>query len=316
MTRGVKKLNYFLLKGVEIMNSDGDYNKILRGSCEKLLTDEECFPNESVDLIVTSPPYSEQRKKSYGGIAETNYVKWFSPISRQLYRILKPTGSLVINIKEHVNNGERSTYVIEMILEMKKQGWKWVEEYCWYKKTAFPGKWPNRFRDSFERCLHFTKDKKFYMNQDAVKVPIGNWAEKRFKSMSKNDYVKHVSQNNEHLARKVSNWLDRQQVFPHNVIVFEEEHYCLPTNVLEISPVTHNRNHSACFPIELPNWFIRLLSEEGSVVVDPFSGIGTTGVASVMLKRKFLGIEKKKEYCEIGNENIQNALSVLNKKKE
>lgn len=310
-------MSHILSEGeAEIMNNDVGYNKIIKGDCKKELGNEESFPSESVDLIVTSPPYSKQRQKSYGGIAEKEYVKWFLPISEQFYRILKPSGSLVINIKEHVNNGERSTYVIEMILEMKKQGWKWIEEYCWYKKTAYPGKWPNRFRDSFERCLHFTKERKFYMNQDAVKVPIGDWSEKRFKSMSDNDFVKHASQNNEHLARKVSNWLGRQQVFPHNVLVFGEEHYCPPTNVLEISPVTHNKNHSACFPIELPTWFILLFSKEGDVVVDPFSGIGTTGVASVMLKRKFIGIEKKKEYCKMGNENIQNALSILNKKRE
>ena len=74
-----------------------------------------------------------------------------------------------MNIKEGARGGQRETYVLELILEMKKQGWLWVEEYCWYKKTAFPGKWPNRFRDSFERCLHFTKQKKFKQKQQTKK---------------------------------------------------------------------------------------------------------------------------------------------------
>lgn len=287
------------------MNNSIEVNKIYAGLCEEVLAKTDVFPDESVDLIVTSPPYSDKRKKAYGGESAKNYVNWFLPISEQMYRILKSDGSLVINIKEHVVNGERSTYVIELILAMRQQGWKWIEEYCWYKKTAFPGKWPNRFRDSFERCLHFTKEKQFYMNQDAVKVPIGDWAKKRFKSMSENDYIRHVSQNNEHLGRNVSNWLDKQKVFPHNVVVFENEHYCIPENVLEISPVTHNRNHSACFPIELPTWFIKIFSKEGDVVLDPFSGIGTTALASASLKRKYIGIEKEPSFVDISLKNLE-----------
>lgn len=289
-------------------------NKIYNGLCEEELKNVEHFPDESVDLIVTSPPYSDRRQKSYGGVSSKDYVNWFLPISEELFRILKPTGSMVINIKEHVENGERSTYVIEMILALRDQGWKWVEEYCWYKKTAFPGKWPNRFRDSFERCLHFSKNKKFYMDQDSVRVPIGDWSEKRFKSMTENDYIRHVSQNNEHLGRKVSNWVDRQLVYPHNVIVFENEHFCLPSNVLEISPVTHNKNHSACFPIELPVWFIKLLSKENDLVLDPFSGIGTTAIASIQLRRNFLGIEKMKEFVLISEDNINQTKNLFTNK--
>jgi site-specific DNA-methyltransferase (adenine-specific)/site-specific DNA-methyltransferase (cytosine-N4-specific) len=289
--------------------------KILHGLCEEELKDLNLFPAESINLIVTSPPYSNQRHKSYGGTPAESYVEWFKPISEQLFRILKADGSLVINIKEHVEDGERSTYVINMILMMREQGWLWVEEYCWYKKTAFPGKWPNRFRDSFERCLHFTKQKIFYMNQNAVKVPIGDWAEKRFKSMSRNDYIKHASQNNKHLARQVSNWLDRQTVFPHNVLVFDEEHFCQTSNVLEISPVTSNKNHSACFPIELPTWFILVFSKTNDLVLDPFSGIGTTAMASILLDRNFIGIEKEKKYIKTAKLNVKNLIKTLSKKK-
>ncbi len=291
--------------------------KFFLGYSENVLKDKRSFPDESIDLIVTSPPYSDRRSNDYGGVKADKYVEWFLPISSEMYRVLKPQGSLIINIKEHVEDGERQTYVIELILAMKKQGWKWVDEYCWYKKTAFPGKWPNRFRDSFERCLHFTKNKKFFMDQDAVKVKIGDWAEKRFKSMSEVDFINHASKNNKHLNRKVSNWLDKQTVYPHNVLVFEEEHY--PTNVLEISPVTTDKNHSACFPIELPAWFIMLLSPEGGIVLDPFSGIGTTALAAVLLNRNFKGIEKEEAYKNISEENLadlSNSLLLKEKKKK
>ena len=280
-------------------------NTIYNGNCRELLNDKTFIKDNSVHLIVTSPPYSDRRKSTYGGIHPKEYVEWFLPLSEQMLRIRKPQGSLIVNIKEHVKNGERQTYVLELILAMNKQGWKWTEEYCWYKKTAFPGKWPNRFRDSWERCLHFTKEKKFYMNQDAVKVPIGDWAEKRFKSMSENDFIRYTSGTNKHLGKRVANWMNKRKVYPHNVLVFEKEHYSLPSNVLELCPVTNHKNHSACFPLELPAWFIRLLSKKNDLVLDPFIGVGTTALACRLLGRNYIGIEKQKEYVKEANQNIQ-----------
>ena len=94
--------------------------RLIHGDCtEELKKIEE----NSIDLIVTSPPYADQRKNSYGGINPDRYVDWFLPISEELLRVLKPTGSFILNIKEKVVNGERHTYVIELILEMRKQGW-------------------------------------------------------------------------------------------------------------------------------------------------------------------------------------------------
>jgi site-specific DNA-methyltransferase (adenine-specific) len=131
------------------------------------------LPANSVDLIVTSPPYADQRKNTYGGIHPDQYVKWFLPISEQLLRVLKPSGTFILNIKEKVANGERSTYVMELILEMRKQGWLWTEEFIWHKKNCYPGKWPNRFRDAWERLLQFNKNRKFNMYQEEVMVPMG-----------------------------------------------------------------------------------------------------------------------------------------------
>jgi site-specific DNA-methyltransferase (adenine-specific)/site-specific DNA-methyltransferase (cytosine-N4-specific) len=99
-----------------------------------------------VDLIITSPPYADQRKSTYGGIPADDYVEWFMPIADQLRRVLKLSGSFVLNIKERVVNGERHTYVMELIIEMRKRGWLYTEEYIWHKRNCYPGKWPNRFR--------------------------------------------------------------------------------------------------------------------------------------------------------------------------
>ncbi|MDD2480309.1 MAG: DNA methyltransferase, partial [Victivallaceae bacterium] len=87
------------------------------GDCKKQL---QLFSENSVDLIVTSPPYADQRKSTYGGIHPDKYVEWFLPISKQLLRVLKPSGTFVLNIKEKVVDGQRSTYVLELIMEMKK----------------------------------------------------------------------------------------------------------------------------------------------------------------------------------------------------
>lgn len=291
-------------------------NILYNGDSAKLLADNTKFPDKSINLIITSPPYADKRKNSYKGVPSAKYVEWFLPIAEQLKRILKDNGSFILNIKEHPSNGERETYVLELILEMRKQGWLWVEEYCWYKKNSFPGKWPNRFRDSWERCLHFTKQKKFKMIQDAVKVPIGDWAAKRFKSMNENDFIRHVSKNNSHLARNVSNWLNKKKVFPHNVLVFDEEHRLYLSNVVETAVDVSSKNHSAIFPIELPTWFIKLFTNEDDVVLDPFLGSGTTAVAALLNCRKFIGIELKKEYFDEAYKNVKEVKQLIQRSKK
>lgn len=112
-------------------------NKIIYGDIkEKLLQ----IPSNSVDLIVTSPPYADKRKIIYNTIPAEKYVEWFMPITDELKRILNENGSFILNIKEKAENGERHTYVLELILEMKKQGWLWVEEYIWHKKKLLSWK--------------------------------------------------------------------------------------------------------------------------------------------------------------------------------
>lgn len=291
------------------------YNEIYHGDCANLLRDQTVFPDESVNLVMTSPPYADKRKASYDSVHPDKYVDWFAPIAQQLLRILKADGSFVLNIKEHPKNGERGTYVLELILAMKKQGWFWIEEYCWYKKNCFPGKWPNRFRDSWERCLHFTKNKKFKMNQEAVMVPIGDWSKKRFKSMKEKDFVRFVTKNNAHLQRNVSNWLDRKNVFPHNVLLFEEEHRFYPGNLVELAADSSRRNHSAIFPVELPTWFIKLFTDKNDVVLDPFLGSGTTAAAATFLQRRYLGIEVKKEFADEATKNVEEAAALIMKGK-
>ncbi|MCW8815760.1 MAG: site-specific DNA-methyltransferase [Chlorobium sp.] len=241
------------------------------------------IPDNSVDLIVTSPPYADQRKKTYGGIHPDHYVSWFLPIAEQLMRVLKPTGTFVLNIKEKVVNGERSTYVMELILEMRRQqGWLWTEEFIWHKKNCYPGKWPNRFRDSWERLIQFNKSKQFYMNQEAVMVPMGEWSKTRLKNLSETDKVRDESKVGSGFGKNISNWLDRKKAYP--------------TNVLHLATECNNKKHSAAFPEGLPEWFIRLFTKEGDTVLDPFMGSGTTNIVASRMKRHSIGIDILPEY--------------------
>jgi site-specific DNA-methyltransferase (adenine-specific)/site-specific DNA-methyltransferase (cytosine-N4-specific) len=249
------------------------------GDCQQEL---KKIPDNSIDLIVTSPPYADQRKSTYGGISVDEYVDWFLPISKELLRVLKPTGTFILNIKEKVVNGERSIYVMELILEMRKQGWFWTEEFIWHKKNCFPGKWSNRFRDAWERLLQFNKSKQFNMYQEAVKIPVGNWAKSRLKNLSETDKIRDNAKNGSGFGKNVSNWIGRETVYP--------------TNVVYLSTECNNKNHSAAFPKELPEWFIRLFTQENDTVLDPFMGSGTAIEVANKMKRNAIGIEIVPEY--------------------
>jgi DNA modification methylase len=251
------------------------------------------FPDACVDLIVTSPPYADSRKDTYGGVHPDKYVEWFLPIGKELKRVLKDDGSFILNIKEKVVATERHTYVLELILALKKQGWLWTEEYLWHKKNCSPGKWPNRFRDAWERCLHFTKQKKFKMYQEAVMVPTGDWAKTRLQKLSENDSKRFDSQVGSGFGKNIANWIGREKAYP--------------SNVLHLATECNNKNHSAAFPKELPSWFIKLFTEENDVVLDPFAGSGTACVAALDLNRRFIGIELKEEYYRIALSNINAA---------
>lgn len=263
-------------------------NKIINANCLIVL---KKLPKNSINLIITSPPYADNRKKPYEGVPIDKYVEWFKPIAKELLRVLKNDGSFILNIKERAKNGERATYVLELILELKKMGWLWIEEYIWHKRNSFPGKWPNRFRDSWERCLHFTKNKKFKMYQESVMVERGEWAKTRLQKLSENDKKRTGDKSNKSFGRNVSNWVGREKVYP--------------TNVLSFATVCHNVNHSAAFPKELPTWFIKLFSKSKDIILDPFFGIGTTGIVAKELDRKYIGIEISKEYYSIAKNNLK-----------
>lgn len=272
----------------------GIETKLIQGDCREVL---KTLSDNSIDLVFTSPPYADSRSATYGGIKPDEYVEWFLPIASELLRVLKPTGTFVLNIKEKVVNGERHTYVIELILAMRKQGWLCTEEFIWHKKNSYPGKWPNRFRDSWERLLQFNKSRHFKMYQEEVMVPMGDWAERRLKNLSKTDQIRDVSKVGSGFGKRVANWVGREKVYP--------------TNVLHLATETRNKNHSAVFPDDLPEWFIKLFTRPGDWVLDPFAGSGTTNRVAQRMGRNSIGIEILPEYVQMARAQLQEVQSPI-----
>lgn len=260
------------------------------GDCEQVLRDH--VADGSVQLIVTSPPYADARKATYGGTPPDEYVAWFLPRAAEFKRVLKPGGTFILNIKENVVAGERHTYVIDLIKGLRDQGWLWTEEWIWHKQNTMPGKWPNRFRDEWEHVFQFNKQRAFDMYQDKVMEPIGDWAKTRLQKLKGTDLVRHKAATGSGFARNLLKWKDRVEVYPGNVLHFASE--------------CSNKQHSAAFPLKLPEFFIRLFSKTGDLVLDPFAGSGTTGVAALGLERHYIGVDLLPKNIELADQRILN----------
>ena len=129
------------------------------------------------------------------------------------------------------------------------------------------------------------------MYQEAVMVPVGDWANGRLKNLSETDKKRDNSKSGSGFGKNISNWLNRNMVYP--------------TNVLQFATVCNNKNHSAAFPEELPEWFIKLFTKPGDMVLDPFLGSGTTTVVAKKMERNSIGIEIVPEYVEMVREKIK-----------
>lgn len=257
---------------------------ILHGDSREILT---LFPG-TADLIVTSPPYADARKKHYDSVAPDGYVEWFLTFSDVFAQTLKPSGSLIINIKDKIVNGVRHRYVWDTIQALTDRGWFCIDDYIWHKPNCMPGFWPTRLRDGWEYCFHLSRTKRPYFNSDAVRVPIGAWAKPR---LSKDKSLRHSSTTQSGFGRNMSNWVGKDSV--------------LPSNVLYEAVVGRNQGHPAVFPVSIPEFFIKLLSPENGLVIDPFAGSGTTGIAATKNNRKFILIDNHKGYCEVAKKRLE-----------
>lgn len=258
--------------------------EILLGDCLELMKN---IPDNSIDMVFTSPPYADRRKNTYGGISEDKYLEWFKPIAIEIKRVLKPTGSFFLNIKPHTNKGERSLYVFELVIMLKKElGFLFVEEYCW-TKNAFPGSLKGRFKNAFEPIYHFTKNSpnEITFNPVACGTPI------KEESIART-YRKQCG------APKNGSGMTGM-----NTTNIRNLGLARPSNVINVNNVSNQFSdkqlHPATFPEGLVEFFVKSFTNEGDVVLDLFGGSGTTGIVCKNQNRQFILMEKMPEYYEL-----------------
>lgn len=275
--------------------------------------------SESVDLVVTSPPYANQRKQQYGGVHPDEYVDWFLPFAVEIKRLLKPSGSFVLNIKEHCNAGQRSTYVLKLVLALNEEvGLLWPEELIWHKTNPYPGEYKGRFRDGWEHLYHFTISKDFYNDKDACRVPVkpnslGKEVQKEGRSITGSGFGTERKERKKtspwkdtgtgSIYRPGFNYADKSKLprrlsangseFDYGAVRYKVDDTCYPTNVLSLATVPNGRiRHSAQYPLAIPDFFVRFLSPPGGLVLDPFVGSCTTMQAAVNHGRDTIGIDR------------------------
>lgn len=264
-----------------------DINQIYQGDSLDLLKQ---LSNNSVDLVITSPPYSTL--KIYidnPGILADDYVEWFLPYCNEICRVIKPTGSFILNINDKVESGFRHPYVFDLISEIhKRTDLKLFERLFWNKLKSLPNK--SRFGDRVEYLFWFAKEKGFKFNIDEMRTP---YAEKSIQRM-KNPLKKRFARTEENQKSD-----DYKEWSPN-------PKGALPTTLVNISSESKRiaDNHVAVYPVELVDYFIKGSTEEGDLVLDPFMGTGTTAVSAKKLNRNFIGFEKQQEYIEVANKRI------------
>jgi site-specific DNA-methyltransferase (cytosine-N4-specific) len=129
------------------------------------------------------------------------------------------------------------------------------------------------------------------MYQESVMVPMGDWAKTRLRNLSETDKKRDESRVGSGFGKNISNWIGRTMAYP--------------DNVLHMATESGNKNHSAAFPLSLPEWFIKLFTRPDDIVLDPFLGSGTTAVAAKLTGRKYIGIDSSKEFCDIAEKRVK-----------
>ena len=263
---------------------------IRHGDCIDVL---RTLPAGSVDSVVTSPPYAMQRKSTYGGIPEKDYPEWAVAWMQEVWRVLKDDGSVIINIRPHIKNGQISDYVLRTRLSLREAGWCELEELIWNKKGGAPLGSTRRPRRSWESLLWFGKHGKAYSN------PKGAGEQMRITRGGGGRSGPHIHDH------KGTNQGGRRNLKPGIARV---------PDVVEMSTRLNAdsnglNDHPAPFPWQLAEWCGKLITPPGGTILDPFTGSSSTGVAAIRNGWNFIGIDQSAEYIEMSNRRLNAELT-------
>jgi len=253
--------------------------------------------SESVNLILTSPPYALHFKKEYGNVDKAAYVEWFRPFAEQILRVLKSDGSFVLNIGGSYNAGSptRSLYHFRLLLLLCDElGFHLAQECFWYNpaKLPSPAEWVTvrriRIKDSVEYIWWFSKSA--FPNADNRKVLTEYSSDMR--RLIERGYRAKDRPSGHKITSKFQK--DHGGAIPSNVI--ERGNNESNSEYIKRCAAAGQKPHPARFPAALPEFFIRMLTDTGGVVIDPFAGSNTTGAVAEGLGRKWLSFERERTY--------------------
>lgn len=265
-----------------------ELNKIYHDDCLDFLLDVE---PESIDLILTSPPYADMR--DYAKVSPDKYVEWFLPFAKVFHRSLKEGGVFVLNIRNNVVAGARHTYVYDLVHQIHKQAkFDLIEDIIWDKVKVLPNSKGRRPMDEYEFAFVFGKGINVTWNADQVRTPYGKRTEQRYKTDVK---VRWNSIREDRGDRKIK--LNPLGAFP--------------KNILRIPSESTQTGHPAPFPIEFAEWFIKAYSNPGDIVYDPFGGGGTTAVAAQKHGRKWIMTEIHEKYIRQAEKRLADTTEAL-----
>lgn len=259
------------------------------------------FDDESVDLIMTSPPFGLVRKKDYGNEDADEYVHWFKPFAREFKRVLKPNGSLVIDIGGAWKKGlpVKSLYQYELLISLVKEfGFYLAQEFFWWNPARLPtpAEWVTvrriRVKDAVNTIWWLSKTPYPKASNRRVLQPYSE----SMRTLLKNGYKPKKRPSGHDISDKFGR--DNGGAIPPNLIALANtesnsayHRYCKEHDIPE---------HPAKYPVPLPAFFIQMLTDVEDLVVDPFAGSLTTGEAAELLERRWVCIEKDPEYIRGG----------------
>lgn len=242
------------------------------------------FPDDPIDLILTSPPYADRRSEHYPTISEDQYPEYTRKWMAEAASRLKPNGSVILVIRSHVRKGAVSSYVLRTRLVLQEAGWCEPEELIWFKPTAPPVGHKKRPRRSWEHLLWFCREP-----QQVYCDPKANGHAAERVGMAHGKKQRMLGVYTPYPTPEVPGWSRCTDV--------------VSVGTGECHQADYN-THPSQYPVKLCTWAIKMLTPEGGVVVDPFCGSGTTLVAAHQLGRRFAGSDLVTSYLDIAKQRL------------